>query len=444
MVGARNGSPLAIGVGEGECFLASDPSAFAAHTRQAVFLRDGELAIVDPKGWETRNLRGETVVRSAETIPEAEGLAERGAHPDFFLKEVYEQPQAVERTLSGRLVRDSGNAKLGGLEMTPREMHGISEVVFVGMGTALHAAMSGKALVEAWARVPARAEDASEFRATNPIVDPDALYVAVSQSGETADTLAAVREIQAKGGRTIGLVNAVGSSLARLCGAGVYIHAGQELSVAASKSYLAQVTGSALIALAIGRARNLSLGEGRRIADELVALPEKIEAALALRPQVEELASRIASAGSPASSVLFLGRGFLYPAALEGALKLKELSYVHAEGFAGGALKHGPLALVGPEVPTFALLAPGSTYERSLSNIAEVRARKGPVIGVCAGAPDRLRGEVDELLALPPCMEELAPILELVPLQLLARSVASALGRDVDRPRNLAKSVTTE
>jgi glucosamine--fructose-6-phosphate aminotransferase (isomerizing) len=440
IVGARNGSPLAIGVGEGECFLASDPAAFASHTRQAVFLRDGELAVIEARRWETRNLRGETLVRSAETIPEAEGIAEKGAHPDFFLKEVYEQPQAVERTLGGRIVRELGGAKLGGLEMSPRELHGLSEVVFVGMGTALHAAMSGKALVEAWARVPARAEDASEFRATNPIVEADALYVAVSQSGETADTLAAVREIQAKGGRVIGLVNSVGSSLARLCGAGVYLHAGQELSVAASKSYLAQVTGCALIALAIGRARNLSLSEGRRIVDELLALPPKVEAALALRPQVEELASRIASA----QSALFLGRGFLYPAALEGALKLKELSYLHAEGFAGGALKHGPLALVGPETPTFALLAPGDSYERTLSNMAEVRARRGRVVAVCPGAPESLRGECDELLALPPCIEELAPILALVPLQLLARSVASRLGRDVDRPRNLAKSVTTE
>jgi glucosamine--fructose-6-phosphate aminotransferase (isomerizing) len=446
LVGARNGSPLAIGVGEGECFLASDPAAFASHTRQAIFLHDGELAILEAKNWQTRDFRGEPVVRSAETIPEAEGLAERGAHPDFFLKEVYEQPQALERTLGGRLVREYGNAKLGGIELTPRELHGISEVVFLGMGTALHAAMSGRAMVTAWARVPARAEDASEFRAANPIVDPDALYVAVSQSGETADTLAAVREVQAKGGRVIGLVNAVGSSLARLCGSGVYLHAGQELSVAASKSYLAHVTGCALIALAIGRSRNLSIAEGRRIVDELLSLPEKVEAALALRPQVEDLASRIAAqARAPGGgSVLFLGRGFSYPAALEGALKLKELSYLHAEGFSGGALKHGPLALVGPEVPTFALLSPGTSYERTLSNMAEVRARKGPVVAVCPGAPEPLRAQAEELLALPPCMEELAPILSLVPLQLLARSVASALGRDVDRPRNLAKSVTTE
>ncbi len=446
LVGARNGSPLAIGVGDGECFLASDPAAFASHTRQAIFLHDGELAILEAKSWQTRDFRGEPVVRSAETIPEAEGLAERGAHPDFFLKEVYEQPKALERTLGGRLVREYGNAKLGGIELTPRELRGISEVVFLGMGTALHASMSGKAMIEAWARIPSRAEDASEFRAANPIVDPDVLYVAVSQSGETADTLAAVREVQAKGGRVIGLVNAVGSSLARLCGSGVYLHAGQELSVAASKTYLAHVVGCALIALAIGRARSLSIAEGRRIVDELLALPEKVEASLALRPQVEDLASRIASKASAPSggSVLFLGRGFSYPAALEGALKLKELSYLHAEGFAGGALKHGPLALVGPEVPTFALLAPGSSYERSLSNMAEVRARKGIVIAVCPGAPEALRAQADELLALPPCMEELAPALSLVPLQLLARAVASALGRDVDRPRNLAKSVTTE
>jgi len=271
-------------------------------------------------------------------------------------------------------------------------------------------------------------------------VHPDALYVAVSQSGETADTLAAIREIQMKGGRTIGIINGVGSTLARLCGSGIYAHAGPEHSVAATKSWSSQIVSCALLALAVGRSRYLSLGEGRNIVEEFEALPAKIEQALALRPQVEALAKQWKNA----QSTLFLGRGVLYPAALEGALKLKEISYVHAEGFAGGALKHGPLALISPEVPTFALLADSETFDRTLSNMSEVRARKGPVIAVSNRDDPRLYNAADEVFLVPPSLEVFAPILETVPLQLYARSVAAELDRDVDRPRNLAKSVTTE
>lgn len=442
VIGARNGSPLAIGIGDGESFLASDPSAFASHTRKAVFLQDGDIAVLQPKTWEIRNLRGELSDREAETLPARTAEGDKGIHPDFFLKETFEQPQAVARALGngGRLVKDLGTAKLGGLDMAPREIQGIREIVFVAMGTALHAAQIGARIVETWARIPSRAEDASELRSANPIVNRDTLYVAVSQSGETADTLAAVREIQMKGGRAIGIVNGVGSTLARLCGSGVYVHAGPEHSVAATKSWSAQIVCCALLALTVGRSRYLSLGEGRKVVEELEALPDKIERALALKPRVDELAKR----WSGAKSTLFLGRGVLYPAALEGALKLKEISYIHAEGFAGGALKHGPLALVSPEIPTFALLAEGETFDRTLSNMSEVRARKGPVIAVTNREDPRLADAADEVLLVPPSLEVLAPILETIPLQLYARAVASEMGRDVDRPRNLAKSVTTE
>ncbi|HOX12265.1 MAG TPA: glutamine--fructose-6-phosphate transaminase (isomerizing) [Spirochaetia bacterium] len=442
VIGARNGSPLAIGLGDGEAFLASDPSAFASHTRKAVFLQDGDIAVLQPKSWEIRNLRGELSDREAETLPARTAEGDKGVHPDFFLKETFEQPQAVARALGngGRLVKDLGTAKLGGLDMAPREIQGIREIVFVAMGTALHAAQIGARIVETWARIPSRAEDASELRSANPIVHRDALYVAVSQSGETADTLAAVREIQMKGGRTIGIVNGVGSTLARLCGSGIYVHAGPEHSVAATKSWSAQIVCCALLALTVGRSRYLSLGEGREAVEELEALPGKIEEALALNARVDELAKR----WSGARSTLFLGRGVLYPAALEGALKLKEISYVHAEGFAGGALKHGPLALVSPEVPTFALLADGETFDRTLSNMSEVRARRGPVIAVTNREDPRLADAADEILVVPRSLEVLAPVLETIPLQLYARAVASELGRDVDRPRNLAKSVTTE
>ncbi len=442
VIGARNGSPLAIGIGDGETFLASDPSAFASHTRKAVFLQDGDIAVLQPKAWEIRNLRGELSDRETETLPARTAEGDKGSHPDFFLKETFEQPAAVSRALGngGRLVRDLGTSKLGGLDMDPREIQGIRQIVFVAMGTALHAAQIGARIVETWARIPSRAEDASELRSANPIVDKDTLYVAVSQSGETADTLAAVREIQMKGGRAIGIVNGVGSTLARLCASGIYVHAGPEHSVAATKSWSAQIVCCALLALAVGRSRYLSLGEGRGVVEELEALPGKIEQALALKPRTDELARR----WKGAKSTLFLGRGVLYPTALEGALKLKEISYVHAEGFAGGALKHGPLALVSPEIPTFALLADGETFDRTLSNMSEVRARKGPVIAISNRDDPRLADAADEVFLVPPSLEVLSPVLAAVPLQLYARAVAAELHRDVDRPRNLAKSVTTE
>ena len=442
LIGARNGSPLAIGIGDGETFLASDPSAFASHTRKAVFLQDGDIAVLQPKDWEIRNLRGELSDRETETLPARTAEVDKGSHPDFYLKETFEQPSSVSRALGngGRLVRDLGTSKLGGLDMDPREIQNIRRIVFVAMGTALHAAQIGARIVETWARIPSRAEDASELRSANPIVDRDTLYVAVSQSGETADTLAAVREIQMKGGRAIGIVNGVGSTLARLCGSGIYVHAGPEYSVAATKSWSAQIVCCALLALAVGRSRYLSLGEGRGVVEELEALPGKIEQALALKPRTDELARR----WKGAKSTLFLGRGVLYPTALEGALKLKEISYVHAEGFAGGALKHGPLALVSPEIPTFALLADGETFDRTLSNMSEVRARKGPVIAVSNRDDPRLADAADEVLLVPPSLEVLSPVLAAVPLQLYARAVAAELHRDVDRPRNLAKSVTTE
>lgn len=442
IIGARNGSPLAIGIGEGEAFLASDPSAFASHTRKAVFLQDGDIAVLEPKSWEIQTLRGEISDRETETLPARTAEGEKGAYPDFFLKETYEQPKAISRALGngGRLVRDLGTAKLGGLEMDSRELQNIRDIVFIAMGTALHAAQVGARIVETWAHIPSRAEDASELRAANPIVQKDTLYVAVSQSGETADTLAAVREIQMKGGRAIGVINGVGSTLARLCGSGIYVHAGPEHSVAATKSWSAQIVSCALLALAVGRSRCLSLGEGRRIVEEFEALPDKVEQALLLAPEVEEVARR----WKDVQSTLYMGRGILYPAALEGALKLKEISYIHAEGFAGGALKHGPLALVSPEVPTFALLSDGENFDRTLSNMSEIRARKGAVIAVSNRDDPRLNEGADVILRVPSSLEVFAPILATIPLQLYARAVAAQLGKDVDRPRNLAKSVTTE
>lgn len=442
VIGAKNGSPMVIGLGEKEFFIASDPTSFAGNTRQVVYLHDREIAILKPEGWETRNLRNETVSREAETLSIISTEAKKGNYEHFFMKEVFEQPEAMLRALGngGRLLTDFGNAKLGGLNMEKRDFFDVREIVFLGMGTALFAAQAGARMMEAWARIPSRAEDASELRTGNPIVQKDTLYFAVSQSGETMDTIAAVQELQEKGGRVLGIVNVVGSTLARLCAGGVYIHAGPEISVASSKAFTNQMVTMALLALLFGRSRSLSLAQGKHILEEFTQLPAKARLALETRDTMAALARKYATA----RSMLFLGRGIMASTASEGALKVKELSYIHAEGYAAGNLKHGPLALIGPEVPSVFLVAEGDSLERTLGNMSEVKARKGPIICISNRDDPRLRHLADDLVLLPNCREELAPILTAIPLQLFAYFLAHELGQDIDRPRNLAKSVTTE
>jgi len=445
VIGARNGSPLVVGLGEGECYLASDPAAFGGAAREAVFLRDGEMAVIGPGAWETRGFGGERLERQAEVLDASAQPGELGGSPDWLLKEILEEPEAARRALGNgaRLLRDTGTAKLGGLGMEGRELLGLERVVLFGMGSGLHAAMIGARLLEDWARMPAQALDASEMRSSNPIVDPRTLYVAVSQSGETADTIGAARELLTKGGRVVGVINAVGSSLARLCGDGVYVHAGAEVSVATTKAFVNQSLVLALLALLLGRMRSLSLSRGRRIVDELETFPDLAAAALGLVPDISRIAQRVKSE----PSAFVVGRGPFLPAALEGALKLKELSYVHAEGLAAGSLKHGPLALVSEGTPVYVLAFAGEGYDKAMIAASEVRARGGSVILVTdRDDPD---ARFDERLLLPPCGSEgagadLAPILAVVPFQMLGRELALLLGRDVDRPRNLAKSVTTE
>jgi glutamine---fructose-6-phosphate transaminase (isomerizing) len=442
VVGARNGSPLVVGVGEGECFLVSDPAAFGGAAREAVFLRDGELAILRPGAWETRGFGGELIKKEAEPLDASAHPGELGENPDWLLKEILEEPEAAARALGngGRLVKDLGTAKLGGLGLEPRELLAFERVVLFGMGSGLHAAMIGARLVEDWARMPAQALDASELRSSNPIVDPRTLYLAVSQSGETADTIGAAREILGRGGRVIGVINAVGSSLARLCGSGAYVHAGAEVSVATTKAFVNQALVLALLALTLGRMRSLSLARGRRIVQELEAFPARVAKALELVPDIARIAQRVRNE----PSAFVVGRGALCPAALEGALKLKELSYVHAEGLAAGSLKHGPLALVREGTPVYVLAFAGDSYDKALIAASEVRARGGLIVLVTdVDDPEARR---DERLLLPGlgAEDELAPILAVIPFQLLGRELALLLGRDVDRPRNLAKSVTTE
>ena len=440
VVGARNGSPLVLGIGDGECFLASDPAAFGGAAREAVFLRDGEIAILRAGSWETRDFRGARVESEAQALDAAAHPGELGESPDWLLKEILEEPDAAARALGngGRLLKDLGTAKLGGLGLEPRELLGFDRVVIIGVGSALYAAMIGARLVEDWARMPAAAVDASELRSSNPIVDARTLYVAVSQSGETADTIGAVREILTKGGKVVGVINAVGSTLARLCGGGIYVHAGAEVSVATTKAFVNQALVLALFALLLGRMRSLSLPQGRRLVEALEAFPGMLAKTLALMPDISRIAQRVKGE----RSAFLIGRGQLLPAALEGALKLKELSYVHAEGLSAGSLKHGPLALVSAGTPVYVLAFAGDSYDKTLIAASEVRARGGLVVLVTD--VDDPSVPCAERLLLPRCGEDLAPILAVLPFQLLGRELALLLGRDVDRPRNLAKSVTTE
>ncbi len=442
MIGAKNGSPLVIGQGKDEIFLASDPAAFIGMTREAAFLEDREMVIIRKNEWVTKTLQNEVVSRSAEELSWTAEAASMGDFPHYFVKEIHEQPEALRRAFGhgGRLLPDFGTTKLGGLNLESRDLLDVKRVVFIAMGSALYASQVGAYLLESVARIPATAEDASEFRYRNPIVDKDTLYFAVSQSGETADTIQAIQEIQQRGARVLGIVNAVGSTIARLCKGGVYIHAGPEISVTSSKAFLGQIGIMALLTLLLGRMHILSLARGKELLRSLEELPSKIDAVLNQAPQIHQLARKYLSH----TNFLYMGRGIQYPIALEGALKLKEISYRHAEGFSSGGLKHGPLALVGPETPSIFLLTEGDSFEKVLSNIQEVKAREGQVITVTNSSDPRVAAISNDVILVPHTEELLAPFLTLVPLQLFAYYTAVELGVDVDRPRNLAKSVTTE
>jgi glucosamine--fructose-6-phosphate aminotransferase (isomerizing) len=442
LIGARNGSPLIVGVGEKEMILASDATAFIGLSRQAIFLDDGEMAVISPREYRTVNRHQQEIQKPVEEVDIEAAEAMKGEYEHFLIKEIMEQPDAVSRAMGegGRLLKDFGTAKLGGLNLEKRDFFDINRIHILAMGTGYYAGMVGAGMIENLARIPVQVFDASEYRVSNPIVQRDTLYLAISQSGETADTIMAVKEVQNKGGRVLGIVNVVGSTLARLTEGGVYTHAGPEKSVASTKAFTSQSTVLALMALLLGRMRDVPVRRGKELVDALLELPNKIHRTLGLRDRIRELAKKY----KDYQSILYMARGNQYAIALEGALKLKEISYIHAEGFSSGGLKHGPLALISEDMPSVFIAMDGETLEKDINNIQEVRARKGPTLVVTDSDDPRLEDVSDDLLRIPKTDEVLSPILTVVPMQLFAYYVALELGREIDQPRNLAKSVTVE
>ena len=440
LVGARRGSPLVLGIGKGENFLASDVSAIVGHTREAVYLRDYDIVSLDGDDFEISTLNGGASGFEVSKVELTEEDVSKGTYPHYMLKEIFEQPESLANALRGRLSMEESTAKLGGLNMTPTELRNIERIVLTGCGTACHAAMAGEYLLESLAHVPTEVEFASEFRYRNMPMNKDTVVFAISQSGETADTLAALRESQRKGHRTLGICNNVASTIARESDGGVYMHAGPEIGVAATKSFTSQVTILTLLGLLLGRIRHLSTSEGIQIMEELQAIPEKVRSILKQSDHIKSIAEKY----SYAKAMMFLGRQFNYPVAMEGALKMKEISYLHAEGHPSAELKHGVIALISPEVPSVFIAPDDSVYDKNISNIEEVKARKGPVIAIGTEGDTKLAKVADDVIYIPRCPDYLSPLLTVIPLQLFAYHLAVKLGCDVDKPRNLAKSVTVE
>ncbi|HHS12358.1 MAG TPA: glutamine--fructose-6-phosphate transaminase (isomerizing) [bacterium] len=437
---ARRGSPLVIGVGDGEMFLASDGAAIVEHTRNVIYMEDDEIVMISSEEIQARNLKDETVIKSVEELPfDLESIQKEG-YAHYMLKEIREQPRTTLDSMRGRLLLEEGTAKLGGLQNVWDRLRKSRRLIITACGTSWHAALIGEYLIETLARIPVEVEYASEFRYRDPVLSENDTVMAISQSGETADTLAAIREARCKGVLALGLCNVVGSSIARETDAGVYLHAGPEIGVASTKAFTSQVVTLALIALALGRERFLSAEDGRSIARELKSIPEKILGILEHADYIRTIAEKF----SHHHQALYLGRGFNYPVALEGALKMKEISYIHAEGYPAAEMKHGPIALIDKNMPVVIIAVRDGVYDKVISNIEEVKARGGWILAVVNQNDTLIRERADEIVEIPVTANCLTPILTVVPLQLLAYYTAVYKKCDVDQPRNLAKSVTVE
>ncbi len=441
IVVARNGSPLLIGVGKnGEMLAGSDAAAVIALTREVVYLDDGDYAVLEPDGYRTYRLEGTEVNRSVHQVTWDVEVMERGGYEHFMLKEIFEQPTSLRDVMRGRLLEEEGDVRLGGIENYQFDLGRIRRIVTMACGTSWHAGLVGEYMLEEHARIPVDVEYASEFRYRNPVLEDGTLALAISQSGETADTMAALREAKQRGVSTMGIVNTVGSTIARYTDFGVYLHAGPEIGVASTKAFTSQMVALAMFTLYLGRRRHLSVPQGREFVNALRMLPEQVERVLELNDEIKVLAE----AYGDARNFLYLGRGYQFPVALEGALKLKEVSYIHAEGYPAAEMKHGPIALIDDDMPVVVLAPRDPVYQKVVSNIEEMKTRNARLIAVVSDDAPELRGRVDHVIRVPQTIPALLPVLTTVPLQLLAYHMAILRGADVDQPRNLAKSVTVE